>query len=723
MKITFNWLKEFVDFKESPKEIAGVLTMAGLEVESLVPLRKDEGRPDDWVIEIAVTPNRGDCLGILGLAREVAALTGGHLKPPLANPHASHSGMKRLVDVKIRSPRLCPRYSARIVQGIHVTPAPSWMRVRLEACGIRSRSNVVDITNYVMLETGQPLHAFDLDRLGMRQIIVRQADGIKKFVTLDGLERELAPEDLLICDGDTPVALAGIMGGRDSEVQSDTRAVLLESAHFDPRSVRRTARRLGLHSEASHRFERGVDPEGTIYALDRAAFLLGEIAGGIPLKGLVDCYPRRTKAAPILVRYQRVKELLGIDLTPREIERILKSLGLKIQGRSKIGLKGIPPSYRPDLPREADLIEEMARLHGYNDIPARLPLVRPHGKVDPRLRWERKIRSFLIGEGLTEVINLPFTSEEMNQRFRGLGKSHRSPVSVLNPLVQDSSEMRLSLIPGLLANLRTHVGQKVRGLAVFELGKVFSLQVQSAEGHHHGDAKMSIQEGQHLAGILFGRRAHRGLGKGERSFTFLDLKGLIEGVLETVGMEAQITWASNGSASFLHPGKTAALQRNGSSIGLLGEIHPDLCEQWELPAFLVFELDFEGLVHYARRDLTVRPLPRFPSVERDLAVMVDEAFPAQRIISWIKNLSSSLSEDKALQNEQIAARLLDCSLIEDVKVFDQYRGSSIPEGKKSLAYTISYRAENRTLTDAEVNDLHQYLVTRIGEVFGAQLRG
>ncbi|MGH7770639.1 MAG: phenylalanine--tRNA ligase subunit beta [Candidatus Binatia bacterium] len=723
MKLTFNWLKEFVDFKESPKEIAGVLTMAGLEVESLVPLPKEEGRPDDWVIEIAVTPNRGDCLGILGLAREVAALTGGPLKPPSTSPHTSDPTTKRLVDVKIRSPRLCPRYSARIVQGIQVTPAPSWMRVRLEACGIRCISNVVDITNYVMLETGQPLHAFDLDRLRTRQIIVRQAEGIKKFVTLDGIERELAPEDLLICDGDTPVALAGIMGGRDSEVQSETRAVLLESAHFDPRSVRRTAKRLGLHSEASHRFERGVDPEGTLYAIDRAAFLLREIAGGIPLKGLVDRYPRRTKAAPILVRYQRVKELLGIDLKPREIEGILKSLGLKIQGPSKIGFKGVPPSCRPDLSREADLIEEVVRLHGYNDIPARLPLIRPHGKVDPRLRWERKIRSFLIGEGLTEVINLPFTSEEMNQRFRGLGKSQRSAVSVLNPLVQDSSEMRLSLIPGLLTNLRVHVGQKVRDLAVFELGKIFSLQAQSAEGRQHRDGKMSIQERQHLAGILFGRRAHRGLGKGERSFTFLDLKGLIEGVLESMGMEAQVTWPSDNGASFLHPGKTAILQRHGSVIGLLGEIHPDLCEQWELPAFLVFELDFEELVHYARRDLRVQPLPRYPSVQRDLAVVVDEAFPAQRIINWIKDLSSSSREDKALQTEQMAASLLDWSVIEDVKVFDQYRGSPIPEGKKSLAYTISYRAENRTLTDAEVNDLHQYLVIRIGEVFGAQLRG
>jgi phenylalanyl-tRNA synthetase beta chain len=693
MKITFNWLKEFVDFKESPSEIAEALTMAGIEVESLVPLRQEEGGLDDWLMEVAVTPNRADCLGILGLAREVAALTRGQLKLPPVSPHGSDPSTKRLMAVKILSPRLCPRYSARIVRGIHVAPSPSWMRVRLEACGIRSVNNVVDVTNWVMLETGQPLHAFDVDRLRTRQIIVREANKIRRFLTLDGIERELAQEDLLICDGDTPVALAGIMGGRDSEVGPDTRCVLLESAHFDPLSVRRTAKRLGLHSEASHRFERGVDPEGTLYALDRAAFLLEQMSGGIPVKGCVDCYALRKRVAPILVRDLMVKRLLGIELTRREIERILRSLGLNIRGRTKRGLKVLPPSYRRDLTREADLIEEIARLRGYEKIPSTLPLVRPQGgRGDSLLRRERSIRSFLVGEGLTELINLPFASGEMNRRFYGLWESPRSPVSILNPLIQESAEMRLSLIPGLLENLRAHIARKVRSFCGFNLGKVFCL-----------GPKGSPVEGEHLAGILYGQRERRGLRTKETPLTFLDIKGLVEGILEVIGVEHRAAWTSCGVASFLHPGKAASLQFHGSTMGFSGEVHPDLCEELDLPPFLLFELDFEGLVQYAPRELTARSLPRFPSVERDLAVVVDEIFPAQRIISWIKDLKHSL--------------------IEEVQVFDQYRGSPIPEGKKSLAYTISYRAEDRTLTDAEVNALHQNLVSQISEVFGAQLRG
>ncbi len=695
MKLTLNWLKEFVSFSASPQRIAEALTMAGLEVESLAPLRPQDGRrPADWLLELGVTPNRGDCLGILGVAREVAALTGGRLKLPAASPHASDPDVKRVVDVRIVSPRLCPRYSARVVHGVRVAPSPSWMQTRLEACGIRSINNVVDVSNWVMLETGQPLHAFDLERLSSKRIVVRQAGGVKKFVTLDEVERELLSEDLLICDSDVPIALAGVMGGRDSEVRSATRSVLLESAHFDPLTIRRTAKRLGLHSEASHRFERGVDPEGTLYALDRAVFLLQKIASGVPLKGVVDRYARRSKAQPVIVRNQEVKGLLGIELSAREIERILKSLGLKIQGRSKSGLKVVPPSYRPDLTREADMIEELARLHSYDKIPSALPLVKPRGGTsDSRLRWERKVRSFLVGEGLTELIHLPFTSDEMNRRFGGIWQDQRAPVAILNPIVQENAEIRVSLIPGLVENLRGHVIQKLEGFFGFDLGKVFSL---NPEGFP--------EEKECLAAILCGKRERKGLrAKEETSLTFLDVKGLVEGILELVGVEQRAAWTNRRAPSFLHPGKASSLEIEGSWIGYLGELHPDLCGALDLPSFLIFELDFEGLVQYAPRQLTVRPLPRFPSVERDLAIVLDDGFPAQQMVSWIKEQFNH-------------------SLIEDVQVFDQYKGSPVPEGKKSLAYTISYRAKDRTLTDAEVNDLHRELVSRIGEAFGAQLR-
>jgi len=277
---------------------------------------------NDWILEVAVTPNRGDCLGVLGLARELAALTGGRLRRPPSSRHAKDSTLKRLVDVEIRDSRLCPRYSARMVCDLHPISSPAWMRFRLEACGFRSINSVVDVTNYVMLETGQPLHAFDMDQLKARRIVIRPAAGTKKFVTLDTIERELAPEDILVCDGDVPIALAGIMGGLNSEVGLNTRSVLLESAHFDALTIRRTAKRLDLHTEASHRFERGVDPQGTIDALDRAVFFLAEISSGQPVKGVVDRYPNKNKTSPIVMRDQKVKDTLGIELSRREIERI-----------------------------------------------------------------------------------------------------------------------------------------------------------------------------------------------------------------------------------------------------------------------------------------------------------------------------------------------------------------------------------------------------------------
>ncbi|HEY2989160.1 MAG TPA: phenylalanine--tRNA ligase subunit beta [Candidatus Binatia bacterium] len=688
MKLTLNWLKEFVELKDSPQKLVEALTMAGLEVESLAPLRSPDGRGEDWLIDVAVTPNRGDCLGILGLAREVAALRGGRLRLPATKLLPADSKAPP-VKVEIRSPRCCRRYSASIVESIQIGPSPAWMKSRLEACGIRSINNVVDVTNYVMLETGQPLHAFDLDRLAAKRIVVRQAKGSKKFVTLDGVERDLAPEDLLICDGDAPVALAGIMGGRDSEVRAETRAVLIESAQFDPATIRRTAKRLGLHSEASHRFERGVDPEGTIYALERASSLLAEVAGGRPLN-VIDRYPRPLKPSAILLRHQRLADLIGIEFKGAEVEKNLRALGCKVRRRGTIGFNVVPPTYRSDLSREADLIEELARLRGYEKIPFTLPRARLGGaKPDARLRWERAIRAYLAGEGLTETIHLPFASAEMNARFSGTADG-RKPVPVLNPLVQESAELRLSLIPGLIESLKINLAQRVKGFSAFALGKVFFLDPSPRERHH-------------LAALLHGGRERIGLRAPETPFTFLDAKGLVEGILERVGAAGRSTWTDSGVPPFLHPGQAGRVELDGAGLGYVGAIHPDLSEALSLPRFFLFEVDFDGLVQYASHEIAIRSLPRFPSVERDLAVVVDESFPAQQIINWIKNLRHSL--------------------IEGVEVFDQYRGAPIPEGKKSLAYAISYRAENRTLTDSEVHALHQDLVSRISELFGARLRG
>jgi phenylalanyl-tRNA synthetase beta chain len=692
VKFTFNWLREFVTFKAPPEKLAELLTMAGLEVESLTPLRDPETSQPDWLFEVAVTPNRGDCLGLAGLAREVSTLTGGRTKTAPAGLHGKEPDIAKRVSIQIETARLCARYSARIVDGVSVAPSPAWIGFRLESCGIRPINNIVDITNYVMIETGQPLHAFDLDRLPERKIVVRTAREHRKFTPLDGVERELATDDLVICDGEVPVALAGVMGGLDSEVRAETRSVLLESANFDPTTIRRTAKRLGLHSEASHRFERGVDPEGTLAALDRAVELISKLSAGTPVAGVADRYPRKPKRTTLWLREERIEKLLGVRVDGMAAVKLLRSLGLdarRVERQKRI--KVVSSARRSDLSRETDLIEEIARLHGYERIPTTLPPLRAGGRHDDRLAWERRVRWFLTGEGFAEVINLPFATENFNRTFPGLWDHALAPVAVMNPLAKESAEMRLSLLPGLIENLRLNLAQRAEYFYAYHLGKTF----RAGPG---GES----EERQCLTGLMYGARPRVGLRHGEAATAgFLDCKGLVEGIMDLLHVHAPVTWPMESVRS-LHSGRAAALHLAGRKLGRLGQVHPDICDPLGLPPFVAFELDFDGLLEYAPRQIAARSLPRFPLAERDFAVVVDRDFPSRQIVDWIKNRGEAL--------------------IEDVSVFDQYMGSPIPEGKKSLAYKVSYRAADRTLTDGEINSLHQTLVGQIGQLFGAQLR-
>jgi len=693
MKFTFDWLKEFVDLKVAPEELARLLTMAGLEVESLTLVHEPQSDRDDHLFEVSVTPNRGDCLGISGIAREVAAITGARLKTPPVSAAKKNAAINKRVSLTLENSDMCARYSARIVEDLHIAPSPLRLRWRLEACGIRPINNLVDVTNYVMLETGQPLHAFDWDRLPSKKIVVRTAKEVKQFTTLDGVARELASEDLLICDDDLPVALVGVMGGMDSEVTDSTRSVLLESANFAPASIRRTAKRLALHSEASHRFERGVDPAGTIAALNRAVYLLAEIAGGKPIPGIADAYPVKIRMPAITLREKRIEQLLGLPIEGKKAAKILRSLGIKVTRQSNSRtIKVIPPTSRPDISREADLIEELARLHGYDKIPSTLPLLRSSGgKNDRRLGWERKLRAFMAGEGLTEVINLPFTTEAMNRAFTGVWESAPNAVAVLNPLAKDNAEMRHSLLPGLIDNLKLNLAHRAESFAAYHLGKTF-----------RSTAAGESEERQCIAALLYGPRAHHGLRQGEQApIGFLDCKGIVEGLLELFHVRELASWSA-AAKEILHPGQSATVSLKDAPVGYLGQLHPDVCERLEVPPSWLFELDFEKLLEYAPRQITTHALPRFPAIERDVAIVVDRDFACQQVIRWINNLGDAL--------------------IEHVEVFDQYLGAPIPEGKKSLAYKVSYRAEDRTLTDGEVNTLHQNLVERLGTTFGAERR-
>ena len=691
MKFTLKWLKEFVDFDGSADELSHLLTMAGLEVESLMPLSEPESQQEDWLFEIGVTPNRGDCLGLMGIAREVCALTGAKVHFPPVYASKKDAGIHKRIAIKIEDIGQCARYSARIVDNVRITPAPAWLRFRLEACGIRAINNIVDATNYVMLETGQPLHAFDLARLSSGQIIVRNARENRRFVTLDGVERELAHEDLMICDGDCPVALAGLMGGINSEVSAATQSILLESANFASAAIRRTAKRLGLHSEASHRFERGVDPEGTIRALDRVVQLILNSGGGTPSAGVADCYPEKIAPLKIRLREQRIDKLLGIGIDPKRAETLLRSLGMKTSHHGKY-LNIVVPTSRPDLTREIDLIEELARLHGYDNIPTTLPLLRPTGgTIDSKLTGERRLRQFFAGEGFVETINLPFTSDAHNGLFSGPWKGPSTSVPLLNPLAKENSAMRQSLLPGLLDSLRVNLAHKAANFYGYQLGKVF--RCHGAGGY---------EERLCIGALMYGSRAIRGVRRKDVPvLDFLECKGSVEGILDLFGLRSSVSWTPMTS-ELLHPGQAAQIDHQGRPIGVIGQLHPDICEQLEVPQVYVFELDFEKLLEYAPRRMAVRALPKFPSIERDFAIVVDRDFASQRIIDWIENLKEPL--------------------IEYVQVFDQYVGAPIAEGKKSLAYNISYRAEDRTLADSEVNPLHQSIIDRIGKEFAAERR-
>jgi phenylalanyl-tRNA synthetase beta chain len=671
MKVTLNWLREFVDIELSVEELAARLTMAGLEVEGV------EQQGADTVLDVAVTPNRGDCLSVLGLAREIAALTGKKIKIPRVKVRAATPAAVELAQVTIADPDLCPRYCARVVTGVKVASSPPWVRWRLQAVGLRSINNVVDATNYVMIERGQPLHAFDYALLSGHQIVVRRAREIPSLVTLDGQEHKLVSDDLLICDGEKGVAVAGVMGGANSEVGEGTAQVLLESAYFVPETVRRTARRLGLRSEASYRFERGVDPAGTLAALDRVTELILRLCGGKAARGAVEVLPHPLSPLQIPLRLSRVQDLLGTAVDVDEVNRWLTALRSKVK-RGKGGVLQVTvPSYRSDLVREVDLIEEVARLKGYNAIPALLPVGEVGaGSEEVNGYWEGVVRKCLAAQGLTEMITLSFTSLRFNQLFPGLWLLGERAIPILNPLSEAGAALRLSLLGGLVGALQYNRRQGARGISAFELGKVFSL---GEDGQR--------QEKPGLAGVLYGPWLTAGLPHEERWVDFSDLKGVLENLFDELGCADRVRWEQCPETSFLHPGKAASIQVAGERVGMVGALHPDAYQELDLPGDLwMFELDFPTLLHYARSVNRFRALPRFPAVVRDVAIVVDEDVPAQGLIDAVKACG--------------------ISSIAEAYLFDCYRGSQIPAHKKSLAFSISYRAEDRTLTDAEVNELH-----------------
>ncbi len=654
---------------------------------------------DDTVLEVNVTPNRPDALSHLGIAREVAAACGVELRLPDAGLAEKAPPASADLKVRVESPARCFRYMARIIDGVTIGPSPAWLARRLEACGVRSISNVVDATNFVLLEWGQPLHAFDLEKVAGREIVVRQAAPGEKLTTLDGVERALSADDLVIADRDRPSALAGVMGGGDSEISPGTTRVLLESAWFEPTGVRRTARRHGLHTEASHRFERGVDPEGVVAALDRCAGMIARLAGGTVRKGRVDAYPRRFKPVDVPLAWKRPAEVLGTPVPRREARQALTALGFE---ERKAGPKGATfrvPTWRRDVTREEDLIEEIVRLRGYDSIPGTLPGIVADTPSLPRdAEVAERSREALEAAGFSEAVNFSFVSPA-DLAPLDPGGDERQAIALKNPISADLAVMRWSLAPSLLKDAAYNRRQRVEDVRLYELASVYQRPVAGES------TDAPAREEVRLGGVALGRRHPVGWATGGEPLDFADLKGALEALLESLGIEG-VRW-SHGREPWLHPRSASRIEwtdGRGAThlLGVAGEIHPRVAAAFDLPReVFAFELSFAALERAARLVPGHADVPRFPAVLRDLAVVVDDAVEARRVLDGVRE-------------EPLA---------EEVVLFDVYRGAPIPEGKKNLAMAIRYRAPDRTLTDAEADAAHQRIVERLRTTLGAGLRG
>jgi phenylalanyl-tRNA synthetase beta chain len=646
---------------------------------------------DDVALEVNATPNRPDWLSHVGVARELAPLCGLSLKLPPADVPETGDETAQRIEVRIPDPERCGRYAARVVEGVTFGESPAWMRRRLELCGVRALGNLIDVTNYVLLEVGQPLHAFDLDKMRGGVVQARRAAEGEKLVTLDGKERTLTADDLVIADAERPLVIAGVFGGADAEVDAGTKRVLLEGAWFQPAGIRRTARRQALHTESSHRFERTADIGIIPWALDRAARLIAELAGGEVRRGRVDNYPARREPARVRIRYRRVNDLLGTEVPPEETRRILVSLGLSPLREDEEGLELSVPTFRTDLTREADLIEEVARVRGYDRIPTTAR--RPSLEVPPEDRKARvaaRIHGAMGRAGLDEAVNFSFADPRDLAVFHG-GEAKTLPLR--NPLVETQAVMRTGLLPGLLRNVEFNLNRQAEDVRLYELGTVFFPEP--------GDDRPVREEGR-VAGVLVGRRNPPSWTEKPEPVDFWDAKGAVEAILAALGIR-DAEW-TNEDAPHLHPRSACAVSVGGKLLGRLGEIHPTVAEGFGLPrGVFAFELSLDRLEESARFDIAYAGVPRFPAVLRDLAVLVDETVPVARIVAALRGPAGK-------------------GLVEQVELFDVYLGAQVPPGKKSLAFAIRYRAADRTLTDEEVTGAHQALVAALEREVGAMLR-
>ena len=687
MFISFQWLKELTETRFSPEELRERLTMVGLAIDAV---QQHDG---DVVLDVEVPSNRPDCLSHVGIAREVAVIENGQVQLPAPQPPKTERCSKDLTSVEIRDPDLCPRYAARLLRGVKIGPSPDWLAKRLETIGQRPINNVADVTNYVLHEWGQPLHAFDFAKLGGRRIVVRRATPGEKLKTLDGVERTLTNDMLVIADAERAVALAGIMGGEESEISNQTTDVLIESAYFDPNSVRKTARQLGMDTEASRRFERGADWGGVLRAQARCVELICALAGGVATEDAIDIYPRPFSERVVSLRPERVLQLTSLAVEADEILRILLGLGFRHEGDSDSRMIFKVPSWRADVEQEEDLVEEVARHTGYDKIASELPPAHVSGEYQPSEMKQRSLRRALNAFGFDEAINFSFIQQE--DRFDLIpslhGPEHHQP-HLANPIIEDAAWMRSTLLPGLLNSVRHNFNHGIRDVRLFEIGRIFSI---SASGQ-------LPEETLALGLVATGGALEESRAQAERELDFFDLKGALEAAVDWMNLSP--LKFTQGSARHLRVGQTALIKlADETQIGMIGRLGENIATSYKFrqPVF-VAELDLGALLSGPAKAIQYSPLPRYPSVTRDISLLVNRDLALEEIFNAV--------------NEQ---HVPDCR---SVRLVGTFEGGNIPPSKRSVTIRLEYRSDERTLRDEEVEERHSRLTTVLLAAFAAEQR-
>ena len=684
MFISYNWLRELTATKLNPEEIRERLTNVGLAIDAV------EQRGDDFVLDVEVPSNRGDCLSHVGIARELAVIEKSKVQSPKSTVPNTEGKTADLTSVVIDDPDLCPRYAARIIRGAKIGPSPDWLAKKLESIGQRPINNVADITNYVLHELGQPLHAFDLAKLNEKRIVVRRARRGETVKTLDGVERTLDEQMLVIADASRPVAVAGVMGGEESEISNATTDILIESAYFNAQSVRRTAKVLGLNTEASHRFERGTDPEGVIRAQERCVALICEIAGGTATEDALDVYPNPMKSREAGLRPPRVETITSLKVEVAEMQRILSALGFEPRTQDGAMLRFTVPSWRHDVSIEEDLVEEVARHAGFAQIQDALPPANSAGEYHSTEARKRALRTALAARSFDEAISFCFV--EQTNDFELIPAFESSEAVVLtNPIIEEASRMRQTLLPGLLKSVQHNINHGTRNVSLFELGRVFA-SIQKGELPEEREALALVVTG----GLMLGGRAQP-----DRELDFYDLKGALESAVEAMNL-APLGFEA-AEIKHLRTGQAAAINAGGNRVGSIGRLSEAAAGQYKFrqPVF-VAEVDVTALLASSQLPVLYSQLPRFPSIVRDVSLLVDRKITRATLMQAIA--------------DQRPAHFVISEFV------GTYEGEGIPDDKRSVTFRLEYRADDRTLRDDEVDEIHWRVVEALKQQFNAEVR-